>query len=230
MMNIPVSCYGLHTDEDGIVYLHQGRNATNFIGLKKPSPFEVAVPKKKACPHLISHAAPVPDHRHWAMFQRMLPDPLVQALLPVPKEYLSLIPYLNDANNELAMSLAILTRMASPIYPVVHPVRKLTKGQVIDELSITNVCPLVLTGVQTSDNSYINELAREARTLPRRLLFTGDPSVVIREPLQRIQSNIWTMDELDMVGLPLETLGALLLRRFARGERLDANIVRGNQT
>ena len=228
-MSIPVSNYGLHADEDGIFYLHQGRSAQNFIGLKKPSPYDVALKKNRACPHLINAASPVPDYVHWQAFLRLLPDPLVQALLPTPKERGSTIPYLPDPNNELAMPLVILSRMSSPIYPVVLPVRRLSTAQILEELGMTNVCPLVLTGVQTSDNALINEIAAEALLRPRRLVFTGDPAVVIRKPLERIKSDIWSVDELQLAGLPMETLGALLVRRFARGEKLDAEIVRGSK-
>lgn len=227
-MTIPVTHYGLHTTDTDIVYLHQGRSSNNFIGLKQPSPFTVQLPKSKPCPHLINNASQIPDAVHWRQFTLLLTDPLVQALLPIPRGKSDLIPYLNDPQNELAMDLVILSRMSSPIYPVVHPLSKMTMGKLRDELSLTNVCPLILTGVQPSDTSFLYDIASEARMLPRRLLLTGDPSVPIRKPLQRIQTEIWDFDDLKLAGLPMESLGALLLRRFARGEKLDADIVKGN--
>lgn len=226
-MSTPVPHYGLHTSPEGVVYLHQGRGSNNFIGLKQSSPFAVIPRKALPCPHLINQAAPVPDVAQWQQFSKLLNDPLVQAMLPIPKEVGEPAAYLPDPQNEMMLTLVALSRMSGPIYPVVHELRKMTRAQVMHELAITNACPLVLTSVQCEDNAYINELAKEAQLMPRRLVFTGDPAVVIRHPLARIQSHLWDADRTVLVGLPLENLGALLLRRFARGERLDAEIVRG---
>lgn len=227
-MIIPVTHYGVHTTDEGVAYLHQGRSASNFIGLKAVSPFQISTKKSLPCPHLINQAAPIPDAVHWQAFSRILKDPLVQSLLPIPKEMGTLVPYLPDPQNELNLDLVTLSRMSSPIYPVVMPLRKLTKGQLMNELSLTNVCPLILTGVQPEDNAYLNEIAREAILYPRKLLLTGDPTVVIRYPMERIQTSIWNMDEAVLMGLPMESLGALMLRRHARSERLDAEITKGS--
>ena len=40
-MTTPARSYGLHTDEDGVTFLHQGNESMNFIGLGRPSPFKV---------------------------------------------------------------------------------------------------------------------------------------------------------------------------------------------
>lgn len=227
-MTNPVAHYGLHTSDEGVVFLHQGRASNNFIGLRAVSPFTVSTKKGMPCPHLINNSAPVPDVEQWKTFAWMLQDPLVQALLPIPKEHGSLIPYLSDPQNELNLVLVALSRMSSPIHPVVLPVRKLTRGQLTNELTSTNVCPLILTGVQCEDNNYINEIAAEAMLYPRRLLFTGDSKVVIRQPLRRIETNVWCVDDVKLMSLPMESLGALILRRHARHERLDAEIIKGN--
>jgi hypothetical protein len=227
-MTTPVGYYGFHTDDSsGVTYLHQGRAANNFIGMRDPSPFHVAVKKSRPCPHFINAAASIPDAVHWQQFSRHLEDPLVQAMLPIPKGRSELIPFLSDPNNQMAMILVILSRMSGPIYPVVQPLRSKSKIAVLEDLSITNACPLVLTNVQCDDNDYMFELAREARTLPRRLLFTGDPLVVVRAPLQRITTGFWDVDDLSLAALPMESLGALLVRRFGRNERLDAEITKG---
>ncbi len=226
-MSTPVGHYGFHADQNSVWYLHQGRAANNFIGLRESSPFTVVLRKSKPCPHLINAAASIPDVVHWQQFSYWLNDPLLHAMLPTPKEHNSLVPYLPDPNNELAMILVILSRLSSPIYPVVHPLRSKTKASILEDLTLTNVCPLVLTGVQCSDNDYMFELAREARTLPRRLLFTGEAEVVIRTPLQKITTAFWDTDALTLAGLPMESLGALLVRRFGRHEMLNAEITKG---
>jgi hypothetical protein len=227
-MTIPVPHYGLHTSDEGVVFLHQGRASNNFIGLKAVSPFQVYMSKSRPCPHLINGVAPIPDVVQWQKFAPLLMDPLVQVMLPIPKQAFSMVPYLPDPQNEMTMILVLLSRLSSPIYPVIHPLRKLTKAALLDEMASTNVSPLVLTGVQCEDNSYVNEIARDAWTLPRRVIFTGDPAVVIRAPLERIRTNLWVEDAEKLAVLPMESLGALLLRRHARGERLDTDIVKGN--
>ncbi len=228
-MSTPVSHYGFHADENGVWYLHQGRAANNFIGMREASPFVVTLRKNRPCPHLINSAAAIPDTVHWHQFSRLLNDPLVEAMLPIPKERSSLIPFLSDPNNELAMLLVILSRLSGPIYPVVQPLRSKSKGLILEDLSLTNACPLVLTNVQCSDNDYMFDLAREARTLPRRLLFTGEAEVVVRSPLQRLTTGFWDVDPLTLAALPMESLGALLVRRFGRHEMLNAEITKGNK-
>lgn len=223
---IPVTYYGLHQTPDGVAYLHQGRKASNFISLRQLSPYEVVTKRRGLCPHLINPASPVPDKNHWEIFLRMFKDELVQAMLPIPKDRMALTPYLSDPNNELLMDLLMLSRMAGPIYPVVLPINKLTRPQLMEQLGLTNVLPLVLTGVQTSDQSYINEIATEARSMPRKLVLTGDDHLVIRSPMVRIRTSLWDLDRVQLQSLNMETIGAAVLRRFARGERIDTEFVR----
>lgn len=223
---IPVSNYGLHFTRSGVGYLHQGRKATNFISMKAPSTYEVRTKRNRPCPHLINAASTIPDDAHWELFLRIFNDKLVQAMLPTPKERSALIPFLSDPNNELMMTLVMLSRMASPIYPVVMPITKLPKATILEELTLTNVLPLVLTGVQHCDQALIGELAHEARTLPRRLVLTGDPHMIIRPPLVRIETDLWDMDQIKLQSLNMETIGAAVLRRFARGERIDTEFAR----
>ncbi len=222
---LQVSHYGIHNHE-GVAYLHQGRAATNFIGLRSQSPFDVQTMKKRACPHLINTAAPVPDRAHWELFLRLFRDPLVRELLPVPKEYGDLVPYVNDPNNDLAMTLVILSRMGSPIYPVVQPINQLVVKTVLEELSTTNVTPLIITDVQQDDYKLMLDIATEARTLPRKLLFTGCHTLPILKPLARLDTQIRDYDELVLAAMPMETIGAAVLRKYARGEQMDSPYVR----
>jgi hypothetical protein len=223
---IPVTHYGLHTTPDGVAYLHQGRKASNFISMRQLSPYEVTTKRKRLCPHLINPASTVPDRAHWELFLRLFDDPLVQALMPIPKDRNSLVPYINDPNGELMMDLVMLSRMGSPVFPVVMPINKLPKATILEELSLTNVLPLVLTGVETADQRLVNELAVESRTLPRKLVFAGNEFVVIRNPLIRIATELWHFDRVELQSLNMETIGAAIIRRYARGERIDTEFVR----
>lgn len=224
---IDVSYFGLH-EADGVLWLQQGRGGHNFLGLNKKSPYNVALRRKhnRACPHMINAASPNPDREQWARFLVLLQDPMVRALLPIPKQYGDLVPYVNDPNNELAMKLVLLTKMSSPIYPMVMPFVGMTQAQILGELETTNVAPLVLTGVLPEHTTDLHELAQKARLLPRKLLCTGDSTVVIRAPLQRLQTLLWEYDELELAMLPWETLGAFVLRRHARGETIDSEMMR----
>lgn len=223
---IPVTYYGLHYTPDGVAYLHQGRKASNFISMKQPSPYEVFTKRARLCPHLINPASTMPDRAHWELFLRLFPDELVAAMLPIQKDRNALVPYLSDPQGELMMDLVMLSRMGGPIFPVVMPISKLSKNTLIEELSLTNVLPLVLTDVQTSDQKLVCELATEARTLPRKLVFSGDDHLVIRPPLVRIKTTLWDLDRVQLQSLNMETIGAAVLRRFARGEKIDTEFVR----
>lgn len=223
---IPVTHYGLHTTPDGVAYLHQGRKASNFISMRQLSPYEVVTKRKRLCPHLINPASTVPDRAHWELFLRMFHDSLVNAMLPVPKHRIELVPFISDPNGELTMDLVMLSRMGSPVYPVVMPINKLPKATILEELTLTNVLPLVLTGVEPADQKLMNELAVESRTLPRKLIFAGDDHMVIRPPLIRITTILWDHDRVELQSLNMETIGAAVIRRHARGERIDTEFVR----
>lgn len=219
----PINHYGLHRAEDSIAYLHQGRpNAPNFIGLQKPSPFQQKPEGAKACPHLINMSSPMPDRNHMGAFCELYPDLLVQYMLPIPKPAFDKVPYLNDPNNDLAMTLTILGKLCSPLQTIVHPLNSLNERTIVEKLNLTNLAPLVLTGVRTEDQSYINRLAKEAQIRPRRLILTGDPMVVVRDPMVRLTTYLWEVDAINLVQLPMEQLGVMALRRYARGEQIDA--------
>lgn len=218
------TCYGLH-DANGVWYLHQGRKQVmNFISLSKPSPFEIQNigGKKVACPHLINGSTPMPDRVQWDLFMEMYKDELVSYFLPIPRRLSDPIPYVSDVNNELTMYFVLLSRLSSPIYPVVHQFRNTTMNRIRDELTLTNVCPLVVTGFKTEDQLTVEQLATEARCSPRRLIMSGDPMLVVRSPLIQLQTYIHAFDEVTLHSTAMENLGAVALRRFARGEKIDA--------
>lgn len=221
-----VSHYGLHMGDTGVAYLHQGRSlAMNFIGLAKASPFEVmnVGEKKLACPHLINGSAPNPDRVQWDLFCHLYRDPLVPYFLPIPRKMTDAIPFVNTVPLSL---LTLLSRLSSPIYPVVHQVGNVSMGKVLSELKLTNVSPYVITNLKTEDQSFIEEVAQEARRSPRTLILCGDPMMIITFPMLRVSTNIDAYPEDTLQIAPMESLGAVALRRFARGEQIDAPWVR----
>lgn len=221
-----INYYGFHTTPQGVVYLHQGRAAANFIGLKQSSPFQTEMLKKTVCPHLITVHASTPDRKHWRDFQRLFNDPLVQALLPLPKEHGTVIPFVVNENHQLDLTLVLLSKMCSPVFQLVKHITTYSKREILRELAITNCAPLVLYGIQPKDQELMYELASEARSLPRRLVFAGESTVVIRTPLVRIQTALTEFEPMFLASLPMESFGALLSRRFARGEQLDGEIIK----
>lgn len=228
-----VTHYGLHADDTGVWYLHQGRKqAGNFISLNRPSPFEVVNEggRRVACPHLINSSAPMPDKVQWELFLEMYQDPLLKFFLPTPRVVTEPIAFVGDLNNELVMTLVLLSRLSSPIYPVVHQLKNLTFDRIQAELRVTNLAPLVITGLQTKDQYEMERIVTEARRLPRRLILSGDPMLVIRPPVERVQTYLSDFNEVKLHTAPMESLGAVALRRFARGEAINAPWVRKEES
>lgn len=227
MSQLPIGHYGLHIADDSIAYLHQGKSsASNFLGLKRMSPFQSRPEGAKACPHLINPFGPAPDRVHLDEFCKLYPDNLFQQMLPVPKERFARIPYFNDPNNDLSMTFMILGKLCSPLVNIVQPYRALTERSILDKLALTNLAPLVLTGITTEDQASINKLVKEAQLRPRRLILAGDPMLVVREPMVRMTTIMWEVDNHELVQLPMEQLGAMALRRHVRNERIDTPYTR----
>lgn len=215
-MITPVDHYGLHWDKS-VAWLHQGRGATNFLGVAQKSPFQVV--DAGACNHLIPAAAPIPDKLQWAEFTKVMHDPLVQAMLPIPnsKGFFIVDPY-----DDLSLYLTSLARLSSPIRPVVKPIWTAKSRQIQMALKETNVQPLVLSQATASNQKLLNEIAKLTNYTPRTVIVTGSADLVVPAPMQRITTDIRQMNIHDLMLMPLENIGATVLRRFARKENLDA--------
>lgn len=225
----PVRHYGVHVDQDGVVYLHQGRKASNFIALPKPSPFKVLGLAEATCPHQINTTAPTPEKSHWERFRSIMFDPLVQEFLPIPKgsirdtlENKPRVCYLLDQFGDYTMDLVSLSRLSSPTERPVISVQATSKTNILAQLRLTNICPLVIYGIKPEHHSYINELVVESIQLPRRLILAGDPYFPAWPPIHKIVTGIEAVDEFDLASLPMENIGTFILRRWARGETLAA--------
>lgn len=219
----PVGCYGLHATEDGVNYLHQGAFAANFIGLKKPSPHVVRLRVRKACPHMINVLSPRPDRVHWESFLKIMNDELVQEMLPLPKKPHGLVPFLGDEFGRLSKVLISLSRMCSPNYSVISTMSSTQwYERTLSDLSITNVAPLIINGCGTRHQDKIIQLAGDSLHLPRKLILVGHPDMICRAPLRRITTELTTAIEDELMLLPLEAIGANILKKYARNEPLDS--------
>lgn len=226
---IQVRYFGLHRSEENIEYLHQGNGrGMNFIGLSGPSPFEVTfdTKKKPMCPHKIDLTPGSPDRSHWEYFIRLYDDELFREFLPLPKDPDGQALYVEDTLGQLHLHLTVMSKMSSPVTQLVMPLRRMSQEKIIEALSITNLAPLVLTEVDTSDQRYINLLARESASLPRKLILVGNDGIVVRHPLRRIKTSMAFVDINKLVTMPLESIGSMALRRYARSEQINTPIIR----
>lgn len=223
-----VSHFGLHRSPEGIAYLHQSNpQGHNFIGWKKPSPFIVKADRKARCPHSLPASIGHPDAGQWEMFIRLYEDPLFRAFLPIPKEFGEKVGYFGPGNQEDWMTMLILlSKLSSPVTPSVIPFGKITTQKLNEQLNITNLGPLVLTGVETGDQNAVVELVAEATLRPRKLLLVGDSFLVVRHPMERIESHLQRVQWHELLALPLEQLGAVALRRYCRAEQINTPMVK----
>lgn len=213
-----VTHYGVHWTDEGVAYLHQGRSAVNFLSMKAPSPFRVRPMNRFPCNHLFPASAPVPDPRHWEAFRQMASDPLIQAMLPIPKEaYAPGLYFIEDAGNELLRPLYTLSRLSSPLEPIVHAAwTKGTVNALMIELGRTNVQPLVYTQLSYKNSGFIEELKDLSYTSRRKVVLTGSPTVIVTEPMQKIQTRLSVEDFDRLQQMPLENLGMMVLKRHMR--------------
>lgn len=218
-----VSHYGLHPQIDGVNYLVQdGRTADNFVGLPERPPYEVRSRFKGPCPHIIPVSPARPDPQDWEALMHIVHDPLVQALLPIPKVKYSKIPYFYDEDGTITRWALNLCRLASPKGPLAMGADKLRIYIANTYLCNTNLAPLILTDVGIKVQSTVDELARMTPFLPRKLVVFGREShFVVRDPMLRQTTKLGELiSEDEFMMLPMELLGAHVLRKYARGEEI----------
>jgi hypothetical protein len=216
-----VSHYGVHWASGNVAYIEQEKSGTNALGLPEKSPFVVQLPRRNArCNHLIALAAPKPDPSHMELLARLInEDSLVRAMLPIPRTGPGGF-FLSDPAGKLRLHLVLLSKLSSPIACVVKPFASLGHEQVLDELQMTNVQPLVLTGVTAAQAPSLAPLAERLASLPRSLVLTGEADIALPPGIEKLGSEIEKHDLADLAGLPWETLGAVIVRRYMRREAL----------
>jgi hypothetical protein len=217
-----VPYYGVHNTPDGIAYLQQGRGGTNAVGLRAKSPFYVRLPgKPRPCNHQISLSSPIPDPSHWDRFLRIINDPLVKIMLPVPTPIPTPPVYLPVTS--LNEYIVALSRLTSPIYSVVYPIWVVPLEEINSQLATSNIQPLVLIDVKSKDTMLLPKLHMVSITQPRRLLLVGESNVIRPPGIETISTSIDKLVKLDDLSvLPLEQLGAMVLRRHMRRVKIDA--------
>jgi hypothetical protein len=142
-------------------------------------------------------------------------------MLPIPKDQgTSGMWYVADPDNRLALYILLLSRMSSPVFPVRTPMWVTALNQIVEELKQTNVQPLAITDVQPKDVETLRKLGSICGQLPRRLILSGPPEVVLPPQAQRITTKIDQFPLEDLIALPWEGYGTTITRRYMRGEKI----------
>lgn len=219
MSEIVVPNFGIHWAVGDLAFLQQAKGGANAIGVNTKSPFRVQPVKRgKECNHLIPLATPVPAVHHVDVFHRVFHDPLVQAMLPVPHEG-SKVFYVVDDGDRLLPYLTALMRLSSPIYAPVIPMWTVSnKAVLFDELSTTNVQPFVIVGMKSEHGAILSDLGQAAVFHPRTVICTGASEVVLPSTVKRIETKIFDMHAQDLAILPMESIGAVIVRYYMRKE------------
>lgn len=221
-MSIDVESFGVHWTPDGLSWLQQGRGGVNALGLREVSPFRVR--SRKPCNHLIPLNAFNPARSHLTYFETLIrSNGLVRFMLPLPKEA--------DAENPSGVALirsqdlkidllrlTLLAKMSSPIRPPFAWANISSPASVRAELDSTNVQPMILMGVNSRHTSAVADIARQASTSIRKLLLVCEPDVPLPSVSELDSLHFRAQQPADLAALPWETLGAIVLRAYMRGE------------
>ena len=146
-MTTPAYSYGLHTDEDGVTFLHQGNESMNFIGLGRPSPFKVQA-GNTPCPHRFELVGEDPSPMQKVCMRRMISHPVLRHLCPglgTPGFY-----YIEAEGHDLGRlgsADASVLEVSNPTVPLLHAMFNVSKRKLLDWYRVTNCAPLVISHV-----------------------------------------------------------------------------------
>ena len=218
-MSETVTHYGVHWAPGKVAYLHQHRGGFNVIGSSARSPFVVQTCRKWTCNHIISLITLGPSRRHLFKLEELITrNSLVKFMLPLPKTDQGVGVFHTECFEDDLLSFALLCKLSSPIRLPIFHLGANKPHVLLSELEMTNVQPLVIASASVEHMSLIQTLITHARTAPRKLLILAAPDV----PLPRVPvldgNHFYNQDEVDMIALPWETLGALVLKAYMKGE------------
>jgi hypothetical protein len=172
---------------------------------------------------MIPLSTPVPDQTHWEFFNHLVDDDLAQAMLPLPKRDSGI--FFVEESDPVHTIVVMLSKMSSPIYPIVVPIWTVTPQAIANELLTTNVQPYVLYGVSAKHTKLIADLAKICLTAPRTLVLMGASDVVLPSNVRRIKTRLTSTQYSlsNMMVLPWESLGAHVVRKYMRNEWTTSN-------
>jgi hypothetical protein len=219
MLQLPY--FGIHEDADGIRHLHQGltHEGFNYVGIREGHN-QTTRGLKFPCSHAIVPSLGLRrvSRNQWAAFQEILTDPLVMAMLPIPKEdagvyYLSE----NKAESRLKEYLTCLENLNTPMLKSVLPFWSVNLAQLKRMLYCTNLHPLVLTGAQLEDSSTVHKYLELAAVAPRKLIISGAYDLIVAPGVPKLEPSLLSKISLcDLISLHMEHLGAEVIRRYCQ--------------
>lgn len=234
-----VSYFGVHWTEstEGLVaFLDQEKvdrrteaivpTGTNVRGYAAKSPFLVQpVRRGLRCPHRIQTILPTPDEPYWNVFKEMLErGGLVRVMAPIPR-----VPGIGGhyfvhpdgvSAADLNARIALMSNMCFPVGPIRVDADAVRVPQLLDELTVSNVAPVVLTGVEPRHTAMLRKLGEAAPTVPRCLVAIGSAAVPLQPGWVRPDPGIgihrYEMELMAMV--PWQQVGGTLTRLYMRAE------------
>lgn len=221
-----IPCFGIHEGKKGVPYLFQDQNPNGFDFRGKSTNSGFYSNKiSGTCPHSFNvylRSRSVPK-RHDKAFRRIIQDPLVKAMSPVPWQYKcdQVICFSQENLMLPCVWLRTLERLSSPLYSHVLSVENLTLPYVFKALKATNVQPLVIYDINEQHVHTIKKIIAEARRRNRTLILIGS---VQFDDVPTLKSNLVDIINLeDLVLLPMEHIGVRFLDNFISKNELPWN-------
>lgn len=223
-----VGTYGLHQTESNIWFLHQGKNALcdelsvysskdkDARRLEIQSPFKVVHANTlQGCPHeinLFEKEDLTKFDNEWKfllrydLFKLMLPLPLKQRLFFVQ-------------GRKTPEVLNSFFRLCTPTKLDIHPITTQRPRDWNTKLSLSNLMPLVLTGVNLNVINSFHSLIQLASATPRKILFVGSSDVIPPLDLHLLNEDYGLLvEKLNKIEpLPYERIGAAVLHKYMEG-------------
>jgi hypothetical protein len=224
----PLPSYGLHTNEQGITYLFQDLcpYGWEFLGLKDNRSNLSVKHLKNQCPHQINMylAQRVLSKKVWNSFLRLVDDPLVRAMLPLPngKTY----SFDQSSIENPTEWLSCLERLSSPLHTGVKPFWVESNQTIGRRLALTNIQPFVLMDIKAQDVLDLRRLHDLNKTCPRTLIFSCTEPLVLPPSVEVIKTELESLISLkDLISLPLEHIGSYLIAEYCKSS-LDLDFIR----
>lgn len=202
---------------------------TNVRGYAAKSPFLVQpVRRGLRCPHRIQTILPMPDEPYWNVFKEMLhAGGLLRVMAPVPRAEGVGGHYFVHPEGvpaaDLNARIALMSNMYSPVGPARLDAAAIDRPRLqllLDELTVSNVMPVIITGVEPRHTNLLRRLGEVATTAPRCLIAVGSPAVPLQpgwtKPDPGIAIHKYEMELLAMI--PWQQIGGTLCRLYMRCE------------
>ncbi|WP_273860705.1 hypothetical protein [Photobacterium sp. GSS17] len=210
---------GIH-EINGLRYLFQANcpEGWSYVGLRTNT--QHTTRHLKNCTHLVVPSMgfrPV-SHAYWQTFQELANDPLVQAMLPIPKagKKGTGIYYLDESELPRSLdALACLERMSSPSHRCVRSWWGSRPTSLVKELGYTNLHPLIIYNIQQSDIQAVRRLVQDAESLPRTLIIVGR-DLIFDQRVTNLHTHLNKQPLDDLIAMPWEQIGANVICNYCR--------------